>query len=32
MANIQYNLLNGGTLNIQVGALVACFFKLRYIK
>ena len=32
MAIIQYNLLTGGTLEIQIGALVACFFKLRYIK
>ena len=30
MSDIQYNILNGGTESIQIGALVACFFKLKY--
>ena len=32
MAAIEYNLLNGGTVDIQIGSMVACFFKLRYLK
>ena len=32
MATIEYNLLNGGTIDVQFGSMVACFFKLRYIK
>ena len=31
MTDIQYNILNGSTESIQIGALIACFFKLRYI-
>jgi len=32
IAEIEYNLLNNASFDIQLGALIASFFKLRYIK
>ena len=32
MATIEYNLLNGGTPDIQLGSMIASFFLLRHIK
>ena len=32
MAELEYNLYNDGTEDIQIAALIGCFFKLRYIK
>ena len=32
LANIENNISNGGTDEIQLAALISCFFKLRYIK
>ena len=31
MTNIEYNLLKGGDIDIQLGALISCFFKIRYL-
>ena len=32
LAKIEHNLSNEGTDEIQLGSIIACFFKLRYIK
>ena len=32
LSNVENNLSNGGTDEIQLGSMIACFFNLRYIK
>ena len=32
LARIEHNLSNEGTDEIQLGSMIACFFKLRYLK